>query len=313
MSTKIYDGCRFKNNPKNLYEVKDILNKFKEKALKYYQEKYNKLFASIFYSIFDEAVLYKKVSHRFLGFKNRKEEDRYFNKYELHSIFDEIRIYENSYLRQLITEDIDNKSKVFRNQLDRFHPYSEYDFYCSVMLFPSKNNLLALVITEDEEVKEMFVEMEEIEEYPYWDNTDRPDNMTDKEWEKRRDEWDKTIGYKRLSEVGFQYNIIEDLFLLRNKVEWESIQKYIRSPEERAKSRAGNILFAEWSKDKIDYIADHLISSLEEYENYKKENIEKLNDKTNEILLKLKKDFTEEDWHIEINNFAEKYELEEQL
>ena len=45
MSTKIYNGCKFKNSPKNLNEVRDAIYEVREKARAYYREKYIKLIA----------------------------------------------------------------------------------------------------------------------------------------------------------------------------------------------------------------------------------------------------------------------------
>jgi len=42
MSTKIYDGVKFKNTP-TLNEVRDIMFKFREKAIEHYRKKYYNL------------------------------------------------------------------------------------------------------------------------------------------------------------------------------------------------------------------------------------------------------------------------------
>lgn len=47
-------------------------------------------------------------------------------------------------------------------------------------------------------------------EYAYWNNTDRPDSVPSDVWDRRRDSWDKTLGYNPPSEVSLNWNVIND-------------------------------------------------------------------------------------------------------
>jgi hypothetical protein len=56
MSTKIYNGRKLKNQPKNLKEIRDIIFKFKEQVMKYYKDKYYRLLARDIIQMFDDAL-----------------------------------------------------------------------------------------------------------------------------------------------------------------------------------------------------------------------------------------------------------------
>lgn len=79
-----------------------------------------------------------------------------------------------------------------------------YDFQLDVVIFPEANQIdtLALVFTENETFRRAFADHPMVESFPYWDNTDRPDELTDEQWEQRGKRWVDLIGHDTPSRRG---------------------------------------------------------------------------------------------------------------
>ena len=69
-----------------------------------------------------------------------------------------------------------------------------YDFEFSVALLPSPHGTLALVFTECRELFDAFGKSELVQPYPYWDSHDRPNDLTDDEWNERGAAWGAALG-----------------------------------------------------------------------------------------------------------------------
>ena len=69
-----------------------------------------------------------------------------------------------------------------------------YDFEFSVALLPSAHGTLALVFTECSELFDAFGKSELVAPYPYWNSHDRPDDLTDAEWDERGATWGAALG-----------------------------------------------------------------------------------------------------------------------
>jgi hypothetical protein len=77
------------------------------------------------------------------------------------------------------------------NKMER----SCYDYECGLALLAGCKKTLVMLFAEQPEYKDVLLSMEGVEEYPYWDNTDEPKNMTRKAWKARGREWDEALGY----------------------------------------------------------------------------------------------------------------------
>lgn len=53
--------------------------------------------------------------------------------------------------------------------------------------------VLCLLYTDRREFTEAWEALPEVEAYGYWDNADRPGDMTEAEWEERRDAWERVM------------------------------------------------------------------------------------------------------------------------
>ena len=105
MSTKIYNGRKLKNKPKNLKEVRDIIFKFKEKAMEHYRDKYYKLLARDIVQIFDDALLTNKVSYEFPDRFDDKKKVPFSEQSQTRSIWG------------MVSESIDRRAQLSRKSL----------------------------------------------------------------------------------------------------------------------------------------------------------------------------------------------------
>lgn len=89
------------------------------------------------------------------------------------------------------TELSDNSKKGYRFPL--------WDFSFEVTYFPvvieDKRLNLGLMYCEHQEMKDVLAEHLEATYYGYWNNTDRPDELTEEEWKLREKHWDYVLPY----------------------------------------------------------------------------------------------------------------------
>ena len=313
MSTKIYNGYKFKNAPKNLKEVRDIIFKFKEKALKYYRKKYYSFAARDITFIYDNVTIGTDTSYKFIDS---------FRGNIIEHPFEEFVDSTDSIIFSIL-DSIDAKAKLFKEQSYKNSDFWEYEFYCNITIFPCKEEVFLVIFTRDSEIEEILGEMDEIEKYPYWNNSDQPDGMTWEEWEERGKEWDEAIGGGVPSKNGFGINIINktfDIKIFKNRNSdhgpIEEVLTYMPSFEERVNLMVRRSLYIQWEKDHKKEI-NKLIADKDFYlvpemfSKFMEENVSTVEKKKEEISLALKHNFTIEDLDISFKTFCEKYNVKE--
>lgn len=73
---------------------------------------------------------------------------------------------------------------------------SAYDFDCQITFIPRKDKILAMIFTEQRLLEEVFsghlsiAAPRQMHKYGYWDNSDKPDCVSEEEWDKRAQDWD---------------------------------------------------------------------------------------------------------------------------
>lgn len=172
----------------------------------------------------------------------------------------------------------------------------EYDFSFDLTVFPSKDGILAMLFAEHKAYVDMFKSIEGIELYPYWDNTDKPENITQEEWDKRRDEWLEAIGETGVPSLeGLTITCYTSLPFIEAKEVVDYINENI-SFETRVNSYANKIVlfqkFNELTKDSEQSYELYLeaVKHLQTEEGHTKVTLEK------EVLSSLfKKEIVEED------------------
>lgn len=105
-----------------------------------------------------------------------------------------------------VAEDLTNASK----RMGR----SPYDFGFSLCLglTPSRK-VIGICYTDRPALWDAFLGMPGISEYMYYNNSDRPENMSLKRWKTREKDWDDVLGYDVPAQRMLTYTVIPDYTL----------------------------------------------------------------------------------------------------
>lgn len=94
---------------------------------------------------------------------------------------------------------------------ERSSPGGRSQFGCDVVFFtdPETGGRLALLFAQRNTYRTAFESISGVEPWPYWDNTDRPDDVSEAEWEERRDTWDRVLPFGTApSTVGLSWSLL---------------------------------------------------------------------------------------------------------
>ncbi len=165
MSTKIYNGFRLKGM--NLKSLHEWTLDFRQKIAEANKLATIKQRAAICSRLIDLAFVYD--SSTFM---------KKMNKYELNL---------NDYPLISAMRIIGERQLEIRktNQRD-----PEYDYDCELVLIPVKSYMLGIYYTERREHIQILEAMPGYEEYGYWNNTDKPECISNSQWDTRRKNWD---------------------------------------------------------------------------------------------------------------------------
>lgn len=109
-------------------------------------------------------------------------------------------------------ELLQEKRNIIR-ELGRRDP--SYDFDLNVSFYPLKDKILFSVNCENDKMYREAIRILGGEDYGYWDNTDPDKNVTEEEWEQRREDWNEVID-KGTTLQGFSVEIWGDYDYLDN-------------------------------------------------------------------------------------------------
>lgn len=100
------------------------------------------------------------------------------------------------------------------------------DFSFDVSLMPFENDVYAIVYTDQSDWLNLWSQQTFVESFSYWDNSDKPDDINEKEWEQRSKIWDSIFSNKDLGSTpamnGFnaqccaEYVYVEPKLILEN-------------------------------------------------------------------------------------------------
>lgn len=90
-----------------------------------------------------------------------------------------------------------------------------FDFACEIVLLRDlggDGGLYALLYTDRSTYRETWAGLRSVTPWPYWNSTDRPDDITYDEWEQRRLTWDRLLPcYDPPAIRGLSWSLIADL------------------------------------------------------------------------------------------------------
>jgi len=279
MSTKIYNG--YSLPLMGILELMTFLDKVKSKIIPIHANLWSKALAKHATGLIDlNALGNQKALKEVLRFKDATK----FNpKWEAY-------------------EDINNRiKKVAETKLRD----PEIDFGFNICLIPTKTKILALLYTEQKEMTKAWESFKCVKSYYYFNNSDRPEEISAAAWKKRDQEWDAALGADGIpGNKSLQYHPISDFFAMPA---YEVIKPYIPSFDKRVSLYASDNAFVEFCesgnkeiKDKV--IEKRFISLIFDFDDYKKTAAGKklLEKHTKQIKAKLKKRLVKSDFIDEV-------------
>lgn len=162
MSIKIYNGYRRK--VENLDDLQNFLNDFKEKAKRLHQKAYTAAFIDCVVGIVDA--------------RTAEVEDPNDDKSNV-----------PYWIAHKTIQDEYTKTKLpiaSRAML--------YDFECSLSIFLEGEYAYFLIFAENQKFHKLFSRQKSVHEFNFWNNTDKPNHISDKRWEERSEIWDRVLG-----------------------------------------------------------------------------------------------------------------------
>lgn len=81
--------------------------------------------------------------------------------------------------------------KEFERSDQGYRSYVDASF--SFTLFPMKDKILAMIFSEQDTLIKIFIDYFHAQSYCYFNNTDKPEEVSDLEWEQRYNDWDSVL------------------------------------------------------------------------------------------------------------------------
>lgn len=234
MSTKIYNGYRYKGTFPKLHKV---LMEFSAAARPLLQARYEARIAE---------VLARRLDAVALGNVETSDEDA------------------ASWARYPLVRAIEEVDKHIREiaSTGRRDPF--YDFTFNLSLFPRAKEILIILFCEtnvNKNVLDLWNKVEGIEYYGYWNNTDMPDEVTTAEWNRRRKAWDEVLPGAGIPALcGYTFCVVTDDGVGLTFPSAKTILPRIPHKDKRAKHWAVDLISSEKLKaakkegEKLDWL-----------------------------------------------------------
>lgn len=192
MSTKIYNGYII--NHIDMVTILGNLSKLRSSVYKIAKRKMAEYAAWVAVNQFDKFTI---VGKRLLIDDGDKKDYR-------PNLSQSIWFHASWQIRETVIESFKTRER------------SALDLECSVVCIPtrSKDKEYTLVLFYDNSpgalYKRSFIRHLKAKDFSYWNNTDRPRGVTDRQWEERGDIWHQAIGADPPCERGFTFECMSE-------------------------------------------------------------------------------------------------------
>lgn len=195
MSTKIYNGLRIK------YMTMQELIPFSKELRAQLEPIAKEEFLKSYTKMLEEAIVFIQTGVQI---------DSCIHNYN------ELSALENPTFKdvnRVIDKEIRQFIKTNKSATTITESVSAFDFDTSLCVFPLSRKILSVPICNNERLMNALLENENITAYGYWNNTDKPDNVSNREWNTRKSDWDKALpGIGVLRENGFIFDLIDTMW-----------------------------------------------------------------------------------------------------
>lgn len=121
------------------------------------------------------------------------------------------------------------------------------DAECEIIFAFKGRYIYMVVFSEVQKYKDYIANLPGVEHYGYWNNTDRPDNITQREWRRREKIWDDIFKSSFMFKGGVTWMLLGEMDLpIPHLVD---INKYITSWEVRVKNMVRDAVYQEYPRE----------------------------------------------------------------
>lgn len=172
----------------------------------------------------------------------------------------ESNMFEQGYRKPTTKDNQQFELEFVRNRSIYRLPY-QHPFDLSLSYFPEKQ--LALIYGQNEKFYHRLLQSDTVEDYVFWDNTDKPEDISDEDWATRGADWDDAFAYVNPNVIDcghvYQKGIVIDVF--KEEINWffidnnleeklpRAIKKYIKN---QLLNRAFDLFATPEEKEKAD-------------------------------------------------------------
>lgn len=219
MSIKATTGFRIKQNEKPLTvdELANFCSDFRKKLLPVMNNSYAKLAGKIMTQTVDRITFHLKIPEDYeLGFNS------------------------TPYLCAFETI-ISKNMKIAKTNLRD----PEFDLLCDIVFYPVDGEIIGIFDGEPTIYNILWKEQEWVIPFEYYNNTDKPDEVSDEEWDYRAGLWTKALNDWQNKLFRFKVIAPEDIGML-DKSEFDIIMQHIPTKNQRANEIFNTLLGKEF-------------------------------------------------------------------
>jgi len=271
MSTKIYNG--YKLPPLNFVELKEFAYRFHRLIREEAYNLYGQLMVDVATSVYDRVTLGLSLLPLCI-------------KVSISSAA--------SIARQSIMCEQNEIMKTGRRN-------PTCDFSCEVCFIPFEDYILALLYKDQKTYRAIWKLQPEVKSYGYWNNADPPDDVTNEEWEERKQRWDMALDEFSVPGVaGFTIQCLGKYESLHTEDIWDNLDRFLRPFKRRVENYATQKVMNEYCMAQDDIYT--LFNLMREANNWMKEGEgkEKLEAEKARIAGLLKPELTKDDFRTKI-------------
>lgn len=112
---------------------------------------------------------------------------------------------------------------------------NKYDFLFDINIIPIFRKTLGIPFCSNETLIENFKKIDGIYEYGYWDNEKKPEELSSRSWERRKNCWNEALKNKEDKAInGISAHIIDISIPRKESFNFKDYSEYIPSDNERA-------------------------------------------------------------------------------
>lgn len=185
MSTTIYHGKLLPEM--DVYELNAFYKQLRSEILPMAKREYYKLIVRICQEIYVYIRTGQYPGHYHLNLNEIKEKSK-----EFLSDAKSLLIYAQEFVNETI--------KTTSNTIFAYEAENDADFDVSLVVIPIidstvpiKHKILGMPYANHDVLYDLLTKRPEMQDYGYWNNTDKPKDVSDDEWEQRRKDWDDAL------------------------------------------------------------------------------------------------------------------------